>query len=53
MEKLFDRKENELLKAKTSAIETERNKEELYKQVMDAFSSYKTESPDEYASRRR
>ena len=45
LEKL--RKENELLKAKTSAIESERNRGEFYKQVIDALSSYRTESPDE------
>jgi len=45
LEKL--QKENELLKAKTSAIESERNRGELYKQVIDALSSYRTESPDE------
>lgn len=40
-------KENELLKAKTNAIESERNRGEFYKQVIDALSSYRTESPDE------
>ena len=46
MEKL--QKENELLKAKTAAIESERNRGEFYKLVIDALSSYRTESPDEY-----
>ena len=45
MEKL--QKENELLKAKTAAIESERNRGEFYKEVIDALSSYRTESPDE------
>lgn len=45
MEKL--QKENELLKAKTAAIESERNRGEFYKTVIDALSSYRTESPDE------
>lgn len=45
MEKL--QKENELLKAKTAAIEAERNRGEFYKEVIDALSSYRTESPDE------
>ena len=40
-------KENELLKAKTAAIESERNRGEFYKEVIDALSSYRTESPDE------
>ena len=45
LEKL--QKENELLKAKTAAIESERNRGEFYKEVIDALSSYRTESPDE------
>ena len=40
-------KDNELLKAKTAAIESERNRGEFYKEVIDALSSYRTESPDE------
>lgn len=46
MEKL--QKENELLKAKTAAIESEQNRSELYREAIVALGSYRTESPDEY-----
>lgn len=46
MEKL--QKENALLKAKTEAIESERDKAEAYKEVIAALSSYRSESTDDY-----
>ena len=46
MEKL--QKENALLKAKTEAIESERDKAETYKEVIAALSSYRSESEDDY-----
>lgn len=44
MEKL--REENSLLRAKTSMIESERNREGLYREVLDALASYRTETTD-------
>lgn len=45
MEKL--REENALLRAKTAAIESEKNRSEFYGRVLDALSTYRTESTDE------
>ena len=45
MEKL--REENALLRAKTSAIQSEENRAAFYQQVIAALSSYRTESTDE------
>lgn len=45
MEKL--REENALLRAKTSAIESERDRAVLYRDVMAALSNYRTESLDD------
>lgn len=45
MEKL--REENALLRAKTSAIESARDRAEFYGQVLAALSSYQTETKDE------
>lgn len=44
MEKL--REENALLRAKTSAIESEKDRAVFYKEVIDALSSYRTETTD-------
>ena len=46
MEKL--QKENALLKAKTEAIESERDRAESYKEVIAALSSYRSESTNDY-----
>lgn len=45
MEKL--REENALLRAKTSAIESEQDRAALYRDVINALSSYRTETKDE------
>lgn len=45
MEKL--REENALLRAKTSAIESDRERAVSYKEVLEALSSYRTETKDE------
>jgi hypothetical protein len=45
MEKL--REENALLRAKTSAIESEKDRATLYRDVINALSSYRTETKDE------
>lgn len=45
MEKL--REENALLRAKTSAIESEKDRATFYKQVIDALTSYRTETTDD------
>lgn len=45
MEKL--REENALLRAKTSAIESEKDRAVFYREVIEALSSYRTESTDE------
>ena len=45
MEKL--REENALLRAKTSAIESEKDRAVFYREVIDALQSYRTESTDE------
>lgn len=45
MEKL--KEENALLRAKTSAIESERDRTVFYKQVLEALSYYDTETKDE------
>lgn len=45
MEKL--REENALLRAKTSAIESERDRIGLYRDVMLALSNYRTETTDD------
>ena len=45
MEKL--REENALLRAKTSAIESERDRIGLYRDVITALGNYRTESPDD------
>ena len=44
MEKL--REENALLRAKTSAIESEKDRAVFYREVIDALSSYRTETTD-------
>lgn len=44
MEKL--REENALLRAKTSAIESEKDRAVFYKEVIAAISNYRTESTD-------
>lgn len=44
MEKL--REENALLRAKTSAIEYEKDRSVSYREVLDALTSYKTETTD-------
>lgn len=44
LEKL--RNENKLLKAKTEAIESAKNIEELYRDAMDAFKGYRSSSDD-------
>lgn len=41
------KEENALLRAKTSAIEAEKDRAGFYKDVIDALSSYRTESTDE------
>lgn len=46
MEKL--QKENALLKAKTEAIESERDKASSYREVIEALKSYRSESEDDY-----
>lgn len=46
MEKL--QKENELLRAKTIAIESEKTKEELYRKAIEAMRSYAPPVDDEY-----
>lgn len=46
MEKL--QKENELLRAKTEAIDREKDHNLDYKLVIEAFHSYRSESEDEY-----
>lgn len=45
MEKL--REENALLRAKTSAIEYEKDRNVSYREVLDALTSYRTETTDE------
>lgn len=45
MEKL--KEENALLRAKTSAIESERDRASFYREVIEALSSYRTETTDE------
>ena len=45
MEKL--REENALLRAKTSAIESEKDRAVFYKEVIAALSNYRTETTDE------
>ena len=45
MEKL--QKENELLRAKTEAIDSEKTREELYRQAIDAMRSYTINMTDE------
>ena len=45
LEKL--REENALLRAKTSAIESEKDRAIFYREVIDALTSYRTESLDE------
>ena len=45
MEKL--REENALLRAKTSLIESEKDRSVFYKEVIDALSSYRTETRDD------
>jgi len=45
MEKL--REENALLRAKTSAIESEKDRAVFYREVIDALTSYRTETTDE------
>ena len=45
MEKL--REENALLRAKTSAIESEKDRSVFYREVIDALRSYRTESTDD------
>lgn len=45
MEKL--REENALLRAKTSAIESEKDRAVFYREVIDALGRYRTESIDE------
>lgn len=45
MEKL--REENALLRAKTSAIESENDRAALYREVINALSSYRTETTDD------
>ena len=45
MEKL--REENALLRAKTSAIESEKDRSVFYREVLDALRSYKTETTDD------
>lgn len=45
MEKL--KEENALLRAKTSAIESEKNREVFYREVIAALGGYRTESLDE------
>ena len=44
MEKL--REENALLRAKTSMIESEKDRAGLYREVLDALTSYRTETRD-------
>lgn len=41
------REENALLRAKTSAIESEKDRAGFYKEVIDALSSYRTETTDD------
>jgi hypothetical protein len=43
------REENALLRAKTSAIESEKEKGTLYREVINALGTYRTESFDEPA----
>lgn len=45
MEKL--REENALLRAKTSAIESEQDRAVFYREVIDALRSYRTETTDD------
>ena len=45
MEKL--KEENALLRAKTSAIESEKDRAVFYREVIDALTSYRTETTDE------
>ena len=45
MEKL--KEENALLRAKTSAIESEKERAAFYREVIEALSSYRTESDDD------
>lgn len=40
------KEENALLRAKTSAIEAEKDRAGFYKEVIDALSSYRTETTD-------
>ena len=41
------REENALLRAKTSAIESEKEKGSLYREVLNVMGTYRTESTDE------
>ena len=41
------REENALLRAKTSALESEQDRAELYREVIDALSSYRTDTTND------